>query len=125
MFFVSTCCETQGSSCRHWLRLFSIYVSINKHNSYKEIPDASREKKVDYSRGKPSNHDSLQAEYRGSVIRAVWRWRGHGEGGGGGKDGAVVGVFASHQCSPAKCGLSLMSVLVPNPRVSLRFSSLH
>lgn len=53
MFFMSNCYETQGPSCRHLLRLFSIYVSINKHNSYKKIPDVSREWKVGYSRAKP------------------------------------------------------------------------
>ena len=53
----------------------------------------------------------------------------------GSRDGAVVRALASHQCGPgsipgpgAICGLSLLLVLVPAPRVFLRvlrFSSLH
>ena len=53
----------------------------------------------------------------------------------GSRDGAVVRALASHQCGPGSipglgviCGLSLLLVLVPAPRVSLRvlqFSSLH
>ena len=51
------------------------------------------------------------------------------------RDGAVVRALASHQCGPGLipglgviCGLSLLLVLVPAPRVFLRvlrFSSLH
>ena len=51
------------------------------------------------------------------------------------RDGAVVRALASHQCGPGSipglgviCGLSLLLVLVPAPRVFLRvlrFSSLH
>ena len=54
---------------------------------------------------------------------------------GGSRDGAVVRALASHQCGPGSipgpgviCGLSLLLVLVPAPRVFLRvlrFSSLH
>ena len=50
-------------------------------------------------------------------------------------DGAVVRALASHQCGPGSipglgviCGLSLLLILVPAPRVFLRvlrFSSLH
>ena len=50
-------------------------------------------------------------------------------------DGAVVRALASHRCGPGSipgsgvtCGLSLLLVLVPDPRVFLRvlrFSSLH
>ena len=53
----------------------------------------------------------------------------------GSRDGAVVRALASHQCGPGSipgpgviCGLSLLLVLVPAPRVFLRvlrFSSLH
>ena len=53
----------------------------------------------------------------------------------GSSDGAVVRALASHQCGPGSipgpgviCGLSLLLVLVPAPRVFLRvlrFSSLH
>ena len=53
----------------------------------------------------------------------------------GSTDGAVVRALASHQCGPGSipgvgviCGLSLLLVLVPAPRVFLRgprFSSLH
>ena len=52
-----------------------------------------------------------------------------------GRDGAVVRALAFHQCGPGSipgpgviCGLSLLLVLVPAPRVFLRvlrFSSLH
>ena len=51
------------------------------------------------------------------------------------RDGAVVRVLASHRCGPGSipgpgvtCGLSLLLVLIPAPRVFLRvlrFSSLH
>ena len=53
----------------------------------------------------------------------------------GSRDGAVVRALASHQCGPGSipglgviCGLSLLLVLIPAPRVFLRvlrFSSLH
>ena len=53
----------------------------------------------------------------------------------GSRDGAVVRALASHQCGPGSilglgviCGLNLLLVLVPAPRVFLRvlqFSSLH
>ena len=53
----------------------------------------------------------------------------------GSRDGAVVRALASNQCGPGSipgpgviCGLSLLLVLVPAPRVFLRvlrFSSLH
>ena len=54
----------------------------------------------------------------------------------GSRDGAVARALASHRCGPAgsipgpgvTCGLSLLLVLVPAPRVFLRvlrFSSLH
>ena len=53
----------------------------------------------------------------------------------GGRDGAVVRAHTSHQCGPDSilglgviCGLSLLLVLVPAPRVFLRvlrFSSIH
>ena len=53
----------------------------------------------------------------------------------GSRDGAAVRALASHQCGPgsipgadAICGLSLLLVLVPAPRVFLRvlrFSSLY
>ena len=53
----------------------------------------------------------------------------------GSRDGAVVRALASHQCGSGSipglsviCGLSLLLVLVPAPRVFLRvlrFSSLH
>ena len=53
----------------------------------------------------------------------------------GSRDGAVVRALASHHCGPGSipgpdvtCGLSLLLVLVPAPRVFLRvlrFSSLH
>ena len=53
----------------------------------------------------------------------------------GSRDGAVVRVLASHRCGLGSipgpgitCGLSLLLVLVPAPRVFLRvlrFSSLH
>ena len=50
----------------------------------------------------------------------------------GSRDGAVVRALASHQCGSGSflepgviCGLSLLSVLFPAPRVFLRFSSLH
>ena len=58
-----------------------------------------------------------------------------GQNSKGSRDGAVVRALASHQCGPgsipgpgAICGLSLLLVLVPAPRVFLRvlrFSSLH
>ena len=45
----------------------------------------------------------------------------------GSRDGAVVRALTSHQCGPGSipglgviCGLSLLLVLVPAPRVSLR-----
>ena len=53
----------------------------------------------------------------------------------GSRDGTVVRALTSHQCGPGSipglgviCGLSLLLVLVPAPRVFLRvlrFSSLH
>ena len=53
----------------------------------------------------------------------------------GSRDGAVVRALASHRCGPGSfpgpgviCGLSLLLVLIPGPRVFLRvlrFSPLH
>ena len=76
--------------------------------------------------GQPSEQDACLKVciLKSNVFKAKWS-----------RDGAVVRALASHQCGPGSipslgviCGLNLLLVLVPAPRVFLRvlrFSSLH
>ena len=65
----------------------------------------------------------------------AWKLGRFSSNSSGSRDDAVVRAFVSHQCGPGLtpglgviCGMSLLLVLVPAPRVFLRvlrFSSLH